>query len=72
MVIHILHLLLILATTRSLEYDKTSRKSEISATFLPIVAPNKLDSFLQKWGSWFVLGESTQEMRQPGLLKGEY
>ena len=41
-------------------------------TFLPLVKPEKLDSFLSKWQDWLVLSPEIEEQKFPGKLKPEF
>ena len=43
---------------------------DIANTFFPIVKPEKFDSFLNSMGNWFVLDDSVESSKKPGLLKG--
>ena len=41
------------------------------ATFIPIVRAEKLDEFLSKWQTWFVLEDTVRDEKTPGKLKGK-
>ena len=44
----------------------------VEATFLPIVRPEKLESFLADWAKWFVLEDTNEDSKTPGKLKSKY
>ena len=41
-------------------------------TFLPIVRPEKRESFLEQWQDWLVLSNDVEEQKLPGKLKPEF
>ena len=54
-----------------MDADDTSRKAIIAATFLPLVKPEKMESFLTDWGKWFVLEDTHEDAKIPGKLKSK-
>ena len=46
-----------------------NREQRMRAIFGPILKPNMIESFYQKWGEWFVLTDLVEDLRRPGLLK---
>ena len=55
----------------TVDAEDNSRKSIIAATFLPIVKPDKMESFLADWGKWFVLEDTHEDAKIPGKLKSK-
>ena len=44
----------------------------MESIFLPIVQKDKLEKFKSEWDKWFVLSNTVQDEKRPGLLKSEY
>ena len=63
-----------LATSKTQPTDPADqrRKTQIAATFLPIVRQEKMTSFLADWGKWFVLEDTHEDAKIPGKLKSMY
>ena len=44
----------------------------MEAMFFPIVKEGKLDEFKEKWSQWFVLSDTIEDEKKPGILKEEF
>ena len=49
-----------------------SRRARMYSIFHPILAAGKEESFFTKWGDWFVLTDTIEDQRRPGLLKSKF
>ena len=49
-----------------------SRRAKMESIYRPILAAGKEESFYSKWGDWFVLTETVEDQRRPGLLKSKF
>ena len=64
---------LCVATTKTANLTgEESLKEKMSNIFLPIVKSSLKEEFLSKWGEEFVLEETIENSRQPGLMKGKF
>ena len=62
---------LALALTRTPHLDgKDLLRSKMEKIFLPLIKPEELDYFKSEWGNFFVLEDTIEQKRKPGLLKG--
>ena len=61
-----------LGTTLTGSNIGTTRKSQMEQIFLPLVQPNKMEEFKQKWGRWLVLSNEVEDEKCPGRLKVEF
>ena len=59
-----------IATTKTAEGVNGSRYDRMKAIFFPIVREDKKEDFLKQWTNWFVLDNTVEQLRCPGLLKG--
>ena len=59
-------------TTRTIVKKDATRREKMEGVFLPIVRPDKMDQFLAQWDQWFVLNDSVEQKRCPGLLKSTF
>ena len=63
---------LCVATTKTTFLTCTETlKEKMSKIFLPIVREEMKDAFLAKWTDEFVLEETIENARKPGLMKGK-
>lgn len=62
--------------TESIELDEKgepkSRLEQMKSIFFPMVKPELLDEFKTVWGKFFVLTNTIQDEKKPGLLKTEF
>ena len=50
-------------------HENDSLLAKMKKVFLPIVKPNFKDKFLDRWHNYFVLDDTIEQKRMPGLLK---
>ena len=63
---------LCIATTKTVELSgKETLREKMEKIFLPIVKENRRQEFLAKWENEFVLSETIENSRKPGLMKGK-
>ena len=63
---------LCVATTRTkIITGEENLKEKMSNIFLPIVKSNMKEEFLSKWAEEFVLEDTIENSRKPGLMKGK-
>ena len=63
-------LILNLAFTRTAEITEDSQYGRMSAILFPIVKPELLEEFKSVWKDWFVLEDTIENQKEPGLMKG--
>ena len=61
---------LFVATTQTGDIEPGNWRSNMEATFLPMVKPDLKQEFLKVWSDWFVLANVIEQTKKPGLLKG--
>ena len=62
-----------LATTRTRSLSgKETLEGKLRKIFLPMISPDKQENFLKEWGKEFVLKDTIQNSRTPGLMKIEF
>ena len=60
-----------LGLTRTPTLDGTeSLREKMAKVFLPIVKIDEIEYFNSEWGKFFVLEDTIEQKRRPGLLKG--
>lgn len=59
-----------IATTETGVRVNGTRMERMIAIFLPMVRKEKREGFLELWTQWFVLDDTVEQLRCPGLLKG--
>lgn len=64
----LIDLLALTQTPKILETDDL--RTKMSKMFNPIIQSKMHDSFFSKWGDYFVLEDTIEQKRKPGLLKG--
>ena len=63
---------LCIATTKTVRLSgKETLREKMEKIFLPIVKENRKEEFLAKWEDEFVLSETIENSRKPGLMKGK-
>ena len=63
---------LALALTRTPFIDGSETiRNKMEKIFFPIIKPDEFDYFKSEWGNYFVLEDTIEQKRKPGLLKGK-
>ena len=55
--------------TRTAKFDPKNRREKMRAIFEPMLQSSKKESFFNEWDKWFVLTDTIDDLRKPGLLK---